>query len=110
MLKMLGIGFGILTAALIAFSFFGDSHPQQSASAVKPIDRAFASCKEWTRSNSKLPVGEFVWVEEIKGAKVPQNHHMLEYDYRAKDSGVLMQTRCEYLEDGSVVSAHSSLK
>src|ERR1700733_5596584 len=112
MLKTLGIGFAIMCAALLAFSVYHDAHPETprtTAAQTRAIDSAFSSCKEWTEVNSKLPVGEFIWIDEIKDAKLPAHHRLLEYDYRSKGAGLLMQTRCEFLDDGSIVSARSSL-
>jgi hypothetical protein len=117
MLKMLGIGFAVLVVALIAFSFFGDRHPEALHSApikLGPVDHALGLCEEWTRANSKLAMGDIVEERKITGANIPATHGLVEIDYRSKPVGVLMQARCEYAPDGSgssvLVNAKSSLK
>lgn len=99
MWKMLGIGFAIVLVGLLGFSVYTDSHPEAahaSETKLEPVDHALGLCEEWTQKNSKLAMGEITEEHRITGAKIPADHGLVEINYRAKVSGLLMVSRCEY--------------
>lgn len=76
-----------------------------------PINAAIDGYVQWTRSTSKLKVTEILTEYESSVPDKP-NHVLIRLDYRAGSSGIVMHSRCEYLNKGTSVallSASSSL-
>jgi hypothetical protein len=114
-LLYLAIGIGLLVALFRGFGETAGENPSAATGPArtlkaKPVDIAFYLCEQWTETNSRIAVGDFVWAGEVKDVKLQPHHHLMEYDYRSKGEGILMQARCEYLDDGSLIRMRSSLK
>ena len=72
-----------------------------------PINAAIDGCVEWTRSHSKLKVTEILNEYESSVPDKP-DHVLVRLDYRAGSSGVIMHSRCEYLNKGKSVALLSA--
>ena len=58
---------------------------------------ALYGCKEWTKTRSKLGVGEIVDEYEVETKKpLPKDRIKVAIEYRAQGNGLLMISACEY--------------
>jgi hypothetical protein len=86
---------------------------QESQAKASPSDTAIYGCENWTKTNSKLAVGEIVSSYAITSRKLKPGHYMAGVDYRTSGIGLLMHAQCEYMEAGRnvvLVSAEAGLR
>jgi hypothetical protein len=90
----------------------GEAHPVPAPQA-SPVNTAIYACEQWTRTNSKLAVGEITGRYEITGRKkLKAEQYRVGIDYRTTGVGMLMRSECLYQHTGKgvvLLSAESSL-
>jgi hypothetical protein len=92
--------------------FLGDSVTQSTPKSLTPSQVAQVACENWTRTHSKLGVGEIVDSYRIAGAKKP-GRVRVRITFRAQGNGLMMSSVCEYQTTGTgvvLVDAHDGVK
>jgi hypothetical protein len=91
---------GALGIAILGAILFSNMSTSAAPPAVSDLRAAQQACETWTRANSKLPVAEIVNTFEESKRTPRAGHFYVGIDYRAKGSGLLMRSACEYAKQG----------